>query len=340
MTVICGERDSTWRQVVCTIQRGEGLDAEGNPVPVPIQELQNSGFLPQMQALITDYEFHYKVLKDELGEDPSLVTNAVKPRVTEGNVQTAQQSGDEATDYMYDAYLYSLEIGGKIISCLLRDSVDFGAQAYRHIMQEQDIRGRSFEVRSQMLPTDNDVQRIEALLATAIQSNPDFAVYCDSFKILRIAREDTKLAGIYYNQCMKKMVMGKQQQASQNAQENAQAQQASLQAKGQLDMELEQMKGQMKQQSETELSRGKKEEIALQGLFAIWQAGMQVPPALAGVQQEIIENILLPLFAQNQVNKAAMSQQAQPQDGQPQGQQRLPPPQQQQIQSQQTQNAA
>ena len=314
-----------------------GVDAEGNQIPVPIVELQNSGFLPQMQALIQDYEFHYKVLKDELGEDPSLVTNAVKPRVAEGNVQTAQQSGDEATDYMYDAYLYALEKGAKIMSCLLRDSVDFGAQAYRHIMQEEDIRNRSFESRAQMLPTDADVQRIEALLAQAIQANPDFAVYCDSFKILRIAREDAKLAGIYYNQCMKKMVMAKAQQASQNAQENAQAQQQSLQMKAQSDMQIEQMKRQFEAQKNTELSTAAKEQIALQGYFDCLKVGVQLNPTLA---QEIETNVLLPLFAQNQVNKAAMSQASQPQHEQSQQQDMSQQQQQPQIQSPQTQNAA
>jgi hypothetical protein len=326
-----------------------GIDAEGNPVPVPITELTNSGFLPQLQAYIQNYEFHYKVLKDELGEDPSLVTSATKPRVAEGNIQTALQSGDDATDYMYDAFLYSLEQGGRVMSCLLHDSVDFGAQAYRHLMNEQDIKGRAFEVNSQMLPTDADVQRFEALLAQAIQGNPDFSVYCDSFKLLRIAREDTKLAGIYYNQCMKKMILSKQQQASQNAQENAQAQQASLQQKGQFDLQLEQMRGQMKQQSEAELSRGKKEEIALQGLFAIWQAGVPMPPALSGVENELVKNILLPLFAQNQINQASIAAAHQnlqdAQQMQQQGAQQLPPPggqptQSPQSQLPQTQNAA
>jgi hypothetical protein len=148
---------------------------------------------------------------------------------------------------------------------------------------------------------------------------------------------------------MKKMILSKQQQASQNAQENAQAQQASLQQKGQFDLQLEQMRGQMKQQSEAELSRGKKEEIALQGLFAIWQAGVPMPPALSGVENELVKNILLPLFAQNQINQASIAAAHQnlqdAQQMQQQGAQQLPPPggqptQSPQSQLPQTQNAA
>jgi hypothetical protein len=45
-----------------------GRDAEGNPVPVPITELSNSGFLSQLQGLILLYDKHYQILKDELGK--------------------------------------------------------------------------------------------------------------------------------------------------------------------------------------------------------------------------------------------------------------------------------
>jgi hypothetical protein len=38
-------------------------DAEGNPIPVPIQELQNSGFLNQLQGLIMLYDKHYQIMK-------------------------------------------------------------------------------------------------------------------------------------------------------------------------------------------------------------------------------------------------------------------------------------
>ncbi len=42
-----------------------GKDAEGNPVPVPVTELANSGFLSQLQGLILLYDKHYSILKDE-----------------------------------------------------------------------------------------------------------------------------------------------------------------------------------------------------------------------------------------------------------------------------------
>src|SRR5689334_203050 len=43
-----------------------GRDAEGNPIPIPIIEMQNTGFVGQMTALMELYKFHYQVMKDEL----------------------------------------------------------------------------------------------------------------------------------------------------------------------------------------------------------------------------------------------------------------------------------
>ena len=77
-----------------------GRDAEGNPIPVPVTELANAGFINQLQGLIQLYQFHYQVLKDELGEDPNLIQRATTPRVAAGNVEVAQQQANDATNYM------------------------------------------------------------------------------------------------------------------------------------------------------------------------------------------------------------------------------------------------
>ena len=325
-------------------------DAEGNPIPIPITELTNSGFLAQMQGLIQIYQFHYQVLKDELGEDPSLMTAAAKPRVTEGNIQTSLQAADEATDYMYDAYLYVMEETAKRVSCLLHTSVDFGAQAYRHLLNEEDIKGRHFATKIEMLPTETELQYLVQFMNQSLQSNPELIMFLDPAKVTRIARENVKLAEWYLRSCQKKMWQAQQQKAQQDQQANAQAQQASLQQNLEGQAQIEQMKAQNESQKQADLSRGRKEEIALQGIFAIWQAGVPVPPALAPVQQEIVTNILLPLFAENQVNKAKLQQamlahQAMDQQDQQQAQNEQPvdpnqPPQQPDQNQQQPQQQA
>lgn len=323
-----------------------GRDTEGNPIPVPFIELKNSGFLEQMNGLIAMYNFHYQTLKDELGEDPNLMSQAAKPRVNEGNIQVSQQENAYATDYMYDAVLYVLEETSRKISCLLKDSVTFGAEAYRHLVKDSDVSGRVFTTRMKALPQDQELQVFGAYMNQALQSNPDLIKYLDPFKAQRMAKEDIKLGELYMRRCQKKMLVSEAQQAAQNQQYTAQAQQASNQQTAQNAMELEQFKVQAESQKNQDLSKGKKEEIALQGLFAIWQAGVAVPPVLAGVQQEIVTNILLPLFAENQINKEKISHamQLEQQQNQQEQQQNSPQPPQggqpQQQQIQQQQNAA
>jgi hypothetical protein len=285
-----------------------GKDGEGNPIPVPIEELANSGFMSQMQGLIQTYEFHYKVYKDELGEDPSISTQAAKPRVTSDNVQSAMQAADEATDYMYDAYLYCMEGTAKRISCLLHDSVTYGADAYRKILKEDNIKGRAFSTIARMLPTDTQMQALDMFMQQALQANPELITFLDPFKLRRLAMDDVKLAELYMRRCQKKMWQAQQQAAQQQSQQNAQAQQQSLQMKAQLDMEHEQAKAQFEAQKNADLSRAKKEELFIQMISSVVTAGVPMPPALQQVADELYQNVGLPLFAANQKNQQALQQ--------------------------------
>lgn len=321
-----GDKNSSIDPVKLYQQTGmlyyRGKDAEGNVIPIPIQELQNSGFLGQMQGLIQVYEFHYKVFKDELGEDPSISTQAAKPRVTTDNVQAAMQSASEATDYMYDAYLYCMEGTAKRISCLLRDSVTYGAQVYRHLMSEEDVRGKLYTTRARMLPDAIEIAKLEGMMNQALQGTPELVQFLDPFKLMRIAKDNVKLAEIYMRQCQKKLLQFQQQQAQQNAQMNAQAQQQSIQMKAQMDMQHEQMKIQAEQAKNADLSRAKKEELFIQGIFAIWTKNGALPPELNGIAQELVQNVGLPLFAANKQNEMALQQSmAQMAQGQQQDQQ-------------------
>jgi hypothetical protein len=310
-----------------------GKDAEGNPIPVPITELANSGFLGQMQGLISIYEFHYKVYKDELGEDPSISTAAAKPRVTTDNVQSAMQAADEATDYMYIAYVRCMEGTAKRVSCLLHASITYGSAAYRHIMKEDSIQGRAFSTSAKMLPTDLQMQALDMFTQQALQANPELITFLDPFKLRRIAQDDVKLAELYMRQCQKKMWAAQQQEAAQNAQQNAQMQQQSLQMKAQLDAQHEQLKAQLESQKNDDLSKAKKEELFINGIFSILSKGMALPGPLEAVANELYTNVGIPLFAQNQQGKAALAQGMQ-QQAQAQAQQPGPPPQDEGQQSQ------
>lgn len=273
-----------------------GRDGEGNPIPVPITELQNSGFLPTMQGLIQQYEYQYRVFRDELGSDPNLGSQAVKPRVAEGNVQASIAESDSATDVIYDSYLYVMEETARKVSCLLRDSVAYGAAAYRHIMKKEDTGDRVFDLKLQMLPTDKEIAVLEALSTEAIRASPDLTMFLDSFKLMRLAKENVKLAEVYFRESMKKMREWQVAQNQQNQQATFQAQSQAAQDKAKGDQDTESMKGNMTLRN-----------TALAGLFTLYAKG-PLPAALQPLEQVLIQNILVPAAIENQQQREAIMQ--------------------------------
>jgi hypothetical protein len=297
-----------WEQVGNLYYRGR--DAEGNPIPMPITELPNNGFAPQLQALIQLYQFHYQVLTQELGDDPNLMQQAAQPRVAASNIEASRQLANNATDYMYDAFLYVMEETGKKVACLLSKSVEYGAKKYREILKEEDVKNRAFTARIDMLPNDLEVAKLEAMLNNAITSNPLMVKYIDPFKIMRIAKENVELAELYFRQGQKRYLKSEQEIAQQNSQQNAEIQQQSIMAKAQSDMTLEARRNAAKQK-----------EIVLQGLFDLAKANIPVPSALNPIVNELIQNIQMPLVAENDQIEMAMAQQAEQQAQQAEQQQ-------------------
>lgn len=290
-----------------------GRDAEGNKIPVPVEELANAGFLGQMQGLISLYQFHYQVLKDELGEDPNLIAQALQPRVTSSNVNTAQDAANNATGYMYDAYKWVMADTAKKISCLLKDSVTYGSNVYRGLLKQDDVAGRIFGTEIQMLPDEQEIQKFEIILNQAIASNPELILFIDPFQLMRVAKDDAKLAETLFRQGQKKMLLHQQQTAAEQSKMNADNQVASAQAaekEKRLSMQIEvDTKGQI----DMALSKEKQKEIILTGVFSIYQKGLQMPQELKGLETEIIQNVALPLFAENMANAEAVAGAAQEQ---------------------------
>jgi hypothetical protein len=314
-----------------------GRDAEGNPLPVPIQELQNAGFIGAMQGLIQQYDFQYRVLKDQLGEDPNLITQAVQPRVTSENVQASQQTAAFATDYMYDAYKCIMEDTAKKVACLLNNSVRFGAKVYRHLLKEEDVADRQFSTKFELLPDQFEIAEMTNSVNQALAANPALINYLDPAKLKRIAKENSKLASLYFRNSMKRMIRAESEKAQQQSEQNAQIQAQAAQQKAQGDMQLLQAQNQMKALEITEQSKAKKEEIFLAGYLELLKAGVPITNEVMQVMNQLIPSITIPLVQQNKqmvqgVIQQAMAEQQQqqtPEEGQeqPEEQQQMMQPQ-------------
>lgn len=292
----------------------KGLDAEGNRVPIPIQELANSGFLGQMDGLIKNYQFNYQALKDELGEDPNLISAALQPRVTAGNVQTSQIQAEFATDYMYRAYSECMKITARKVSCLLKDSVTYGSAAYKNIVKQEDIGKIIFTTDIMFLPTEPQVQLFQAMMNQAIAASPEIILFVDPFQLMRVAKEDVKLGELLFRQAQKKMLLHQQQTAQQNQQQTIDGQIKSAQTS-----EIEKRKSMIKEvtmkgQIEGMVSQEKQKEALITGFMGALQKGVVIPAEWKGVEAEVIKNVAIPLFAQNIQNMQMLAEGADQQE--------------------------
>ena len=292
------EVQKIWEQTGKLYYRGR--DAEGNRIPVPITELANTGFAPQLQALIQLYQFHYQVLKDELGEDPNLMNQAAQPRVAASNIEASRVLANNATEYMYDAYIYVMEESCKKIACLLNKSVTYGAKKYRDLLKQEDVKDRNFVATVRMLPTEIEIANLQAMMNNAIASNPQLIIYLDPFKAMRIAKENVPLAELYFRQAQKRYIKTEQEKAQSNSEQNAQIQQASMQAKSQGDAALLE-----------KTNFGKEKQIVLQGMFDLAKANIPVPVELQQLISDMLQNVEVPIAVQNQQRQQALEQQAQ-----------------------------
>lgn len=287
-----------WEQTGKLYYRGR--DAEGNRIPVPITELANTGFSPQLQALIQLYQFHYQVLKDELGEDPNLMNQAAQPRVAASNIEASRVLANNATEYMYDAYIYVMEETAKKVACLINKSVTHGAKKYSDLLKEEQVKDRNFVASIKMMPDDVQLATLQAMMNNAIASNPQLVIYLDPFKAMRMAKENVELGELYFRQAQKRFIKTEQEKAQINSQQNAESQQASIQAKMQADSSIEQQK-----------SLTKEKEIILQGVFDLAKANIPVPAELQTLVANMLQNVTVPIAVQNQQQQQALAQQQQ-----------------------------
>lgn len=286
-----------------------GKDAEGNIVQKPIEELRNDGFTSQMTAYENQYTFQFQRVKDELGEDPNLMQAAAQPRVAVDNIQTSMTQADNATGHFYMAYVRVMEETAKKISCLLNDSVTYGAKAYRSLLKEEAVKGRNFSTKIKLLPNEQEIAMLQATMQQAIAATPKLVVYLDPFKILRIAKEDVKLADLYFMRGQKRYIRGEAQLQQQNIQSQADAATQAATQKGQFD-----------QQKTAAESLSAEKQIILTGAFGLLQAGAQITPELQQVLTSVIMNVATPIGIENQQQQKAIQEQqmqeAQQQDGQ------------------------
>lgn len=293
-----------------------GRDAEGNQLPLPYVEMPNSGFYNQLKGLIEVYQFHYQVMKDELGEDPNLVSQAVQPRVTAGNVEVSQQEADFATSAYYRAYVECMKDTAAKIACLVKDSVIHGAKVYREIIDKDQLDGRYFSTEVKLLPDQFQIQKFEAMLMQVVSVNPDFVMFVNPFELVEIAKENVKMAYEMFYQYQKKMLEHRTAEVQRNQQQTIQGQIESAKV-------AEEEKRKTKEyEMEVERERTKLTGLAQNQTAAVNLVGTLLKPSSEGVVPAIpaelkpfinavIQNIMIGAVASTEEQKQQIIEQMQ-----------------------------
>ena len=322
-----------------------GTDAEGRQIPVPVTELKASGFLEQLQGLIQLYQFHYQVLKDELGEDPNLIQQAAQPRVAVQNIETSQQQAEYATDYLYSAYTNCMADTARKISCLLNKSVIYGSAAYRGIVGKDDIDGRIFSTKVQFLPDAFAIQKFEALLQKAMDTAPELVLFLDPFQLMRIAKEDVKLAETVFRQGQKKMLLHQQATAAANQKQVIDGQIASAQAAEEGKRETEKQKGDI-DIAKTKMAGDAQNRNSVISMATAWLTPKadgtlgSIPPEYKPLIQSVVDNIMVSAIAATEEQKAKIIAEMQAARDEQEQQMQQPMQGQQQMDMQQNQQVA
>jgi len=281
---------------------GDGMNG------VPIAEAPNSSSIGQIQELVTVYNHYLERLRDEIGVNEYREGSGVNPKLGLGVQQAQIAASNNATDFIYDSYLSIYQQTAKKIAMLLYDSVLYGGQQYREYLNPEDIKGRVFDVKIEILPDDKERQFVEAMIQTALSAGMiDFE---DAFRIRSI--KNTKLAEMYMAKAKKRKEKAEMEKAQANSQMNAQAQQQSVAAKAQADMQLEQMTSQGKIAIvQTEMTMKKdlvKQQFVQDALMKSFELGKPLSPEL----QQIVMSYLQEEQQQKEMaEQAAMQQQEQ-----------------------------
>lgn len=204
---------------------------------LPIQEAPNSGSVSQIQQLIMVYNHYLDRLRDEIGVNEYREGSGVNPKLGLGVQQAQIQASNNATDFIYDAYLNIYQQTAFKISLLLYDSVLYGGRQYEEYLSKEAVKGRQFDVKIDVMPDEKERQFLESMIQTALSAG--MVEFEDAFRVRSI--KNTKLAEMYLTKAKKNKEKSEMEKAQRNSEMNAQVQQQSIQAKAQSDAQLQQL---------------------------------------------------------------------------------------------------
>ena len=285
----------------------QSVDEDGERKDIPIRELPNMGNVSQLQSAIEVYNFYVNKIRDEVGINEYREGSSVNPKMGLGVLQSQIRESNNATDFIYDAYLDITEQTIGKIGILLHDSVVFGGNAYRSLFEEVDVSKMYFDFKMEMLPDDAEKAYVDSLINTALSNN--LIDFDDAFKIRRI--DNVKLQELFLSRAKKKRVEAEMQKAQQNSEMNAQIQERSAQAKMQSDMAMEEAKAKSKIMVEEASVRFKNDEGMQKFVYEVLLISFKEGKELHGYAKDLVDGFFQEKARQKQMEEEALAQEQQ-----------------------------
>ena len=290
---------------------GEGMNG------IPIQEAPNTGSIGQIQQLISVYNHYLDRLRDEIGVNEYREGAQVNPKLGLGVQQSQIQASNNATDFIYDAYLNIYQQTSFKIALLLYDSVLYGGKQYEEYLNPDSVKGRVFDVMIEVMPDDKEKQFVEQMVQTALSAG--IIEFEDAFRIRSI--KNTKLAEMYLSKAKSIKEQKEMQKAQMNSQMNAQAQQQSIQVKAQADAQLQQVEAQTKAAIITTEMKHKQElsqqEFVQNALLKSFELGRPLSPELQSIVQQYFQGKQQEAMQEQMMQQQMMQQQQGMEEGNP-----------------------
>ena len=281
---------------------------------VPIQEAPNSGSVSQIQQLIMVYNHYLDRLRDEIGVNEYREGAGVNPKLGLGVQQSQIQASNNATDFIYDAYLNIYQQTAFKISLLLYDSVLYGGRQYADYLGKDSIKGKQFDVKIDVLPDEKERQFVEQMIQTALSAG--MIEFEDAFRVRSI--KNVKLAEMYLAKAKKNKEKAEMEKAQRNSEMNAQSQQQSLQMKAQMDAQLKQLETESKVtvvNTELGLKKAIEEQTFIHtALLKSFELGRPLTPELQSLVNEFFG-----LKQQQAMQQQMMAQQQMQQESEQEG---------------------
>jgi hypothetical protein len=197
----------------------------------------------------------------------------------------------------------------------MKDSVIYGSSVYRNILNEESLDGRMFSTKIQMLPDQFNIQKFEALINQAMLANPDLIMFIDPFQLMRVAKEDVKLAEAMFRNGQKKMLIHQRETAAQNQQQTIDGQIAAAKSAEEekrktkeFEMDVERERTKINGQSDNQSAVLNMVTALLKPSGEGGKAG-DIPASLQPLVNAVVENIMVGAIASTEEQKAQIIEQ-------------------------------